>query len=129
MRVLLVDDDEAGRELLADFLEEHLDHHVTQCPDGVSAFEEFCRKPYPLVVSDIRMPGISGVELLKKIRAAPGGQTTDVVLITAYDESSTISEAFNQGAFEYMIKPIGLREFEDVIWRVVRHQRACGLQD
>ncbi len=123
MRVLLADDDRAGRELLADFLEEHLGHKVTQCADGDSAFEEFMRKPYPLVVTDIRMPGISGVELLRKIRSVPEGKAADVVLITAYDEASTISEAFNNGAFEYLIKPIELREFENVIHRVVRHQQ------
>jgi two-component system, NtrC family, response regulator AtoC len=129
MRVLLVDDDEAGRELLAGFMEEHLGHNVTQCPDGNSALEEYNRKPYPLVVTDIRMPGMNGVKLLKEIRSTPGGQATDVVLITAYDENSTISEAFRQGAFEYMIKPIRLREFEDVIQRVVDHQHKSGPQD
>lgn len=123
MRVLLVDDDRDGRELLADYLEDQLGHEVTQCGDGRQALEEYRRGRYPLVVSDIRMPGMDGVELLKQIRSSPDGENTDVILITAYDEESTISEAFDSGAFEYLLKPIRLREFEDVVQRVELHQQ------
>lgn len=126
MRVLLVDDDESSRELLADHLEEQMGHRVTRCADGAEALEEFRRNPYPLVVTDIKMPGMSGVELLKAIRSGKGGDRTDVVLMTAYDETSTISKAFNHGAFEYLLKPIRLRDFEEIIARIIKHRLESG---
>lgn len=122
MEILLVDDEQQSRQYLAGFLENDLGHTVIQCGDGREALKEFVRAPVPMVLSDIRMPGLDGIKLLEKIKALPEGRTVDFVLLTGYGSMDTAIKALRAGAYDYLLKPTKLFEVEAVVARIAEHQ-------
>ncbi len=122
MRILLVDDEDLGREILADHLEGQLGHQVTQCSNAIEALDRFQEETYSLVLTDIKMPGIDGIELLKGLKEKPGGKTVDIVLITAHGGMLSVISALRAGAYDYLRKPIDLNELTALVNRVVEHQ-------
>lgn len=122
MRILLVDDDDLGREILATHLEDQLGHQVTQCSNAADAIDRFEVENYPLVITDIKMPGIDGVDLLKRIKNSPRGRTVDVVLITAHGDMLSAISALRANAYDYLRKPIDLNELSALVNRSVEHQ-------
>ena len=111
MRVLLADDDEFMRALLALVLRE-AGPDVNAVADGVAAWEAFAAAPPPLVVLDWEMPGLDGLEVCRRIRAADPGRTTFVLVVTARDASEALATMLDAGADDYVAKPVspeGLR--------------------
>ena len=101
--VLVVDDDHDMRALLRDVLEEH-GYKVTLAPNGQEALKNLREGEYPVVLTDLRMKGIQGIELLAEIkRSFPD---TNVVLMTAFGSVETALEAMKQGASDYLMKPV-----------------------
>jgi two-component system response regulator AtoC len=101
-RILVVDDDPASRDLLRKVLATE-GHQVIQAADGREALAELSRQPADLVVSDIRMPDVDGVQLLEKMReAAPD---VPVILVTAFGDVEGAVDAIRRGAFDYLAKP------------------------
>jgi len=117
VKVMVVDDDHFNRQYLSDFLTK-LGHTVFEAREGTHAMELFVTEPVDLVLSDIRMPGCTGTELLHQIRSMPGKSDTLVVLFTAYSDVSTAVEALRAGAYHYLIKPINVRELDSLIEQV-----------
>lgn len=109
MKILLVDDDQYNREYLQQFME-RLGHQVTVARDGKEALELFFINKYHMVLSDIRMPRLSGIKLLQSIQNLGQGSMTLVVLFTAHSDVSTAIDALRAGAYDYLIKPINIRE-------------------
>ena len=111
MRVLLADDDEFMRALL-DLVLREAGHEVQAVADGVAAWEAFAAAPPPLVVLDWEMPGLDGLEVCRRIRAADPGRTTFVLVVTARDASEALATMLDAGADDYVAKPVspeGLR--------------------
>jgi DNA-binding NtrC family response regulator len=121
VNILLVDDERESRICLANFLRE-LGHQVVECADGFEALEMFSSQEFHLVLSDIRMPKMSGIELLRKIRSLPGGQDADIILCTGYGDMQTAIEALRAGAYDYLLKPLNIEELVRVTERVAEHQ-------
>jgi DNA-binding NtrC family response regulator len=114
-RILIVDDDTAIRTSLADAVSEWASD-VRVAEDGTQALARVAEAVPDLVLSDVRMPGGTGVELLKLLRErAPA---TDVVLMTAYEDMETIVTAMREGAIDFLVKPIALDALRDVVERV-----------
>ena len=101
-RVLLVDDDESFRRV-QEYQLDRAGYEVTSAQDGERALELFRDELHDLVVTDVRMPGLDGVELLARVRAI--SPDTPVVMITAQGTIETAVEAMKQGAFEFLTKP------------------------
>ena len=101
-RVLLVDDDESFRRV-QEYQLDSAGYQVTSVADGETALEAFREGLHDLVVTDVRMPGLDGLELLARVRAISPG--TPVVMITAQGTIETAVEAMKQGAFEFLTKP------------------------
>lgn len=120
MNILLVDDDARSRVGVAKFLWE-LGHHVTECCDGEEALAAYTAGDFPMVLSDIKMPGLSGIELLNRIRALPG-KKTDVVLFTGHGDMTTAIQALRAGAYDYLLKPIKVEELAAITDRIAEHQ-------
>jgi len=101
-KVLVVDDDSAVRDTLADILElSRLD--IDTAPDGASAMECLRARPYDLLVTDLRMPGIDGLQVVAEAkRLRPGIKT---VIVTAFPSQSSAIEAVNLGVDGYLTKP------------------------
>ncbi|HUU29049.1 MAG TPA: sigma-54 dependent transcriptional regulator [archaeon] len=122
MRILLADDDDLCRESLSDYLVDQLSHQVTQCNNGREALELFQRNPFPLVLADIRMPSLDGIDLLHELKALPQSGSSDIVIVTGYGSLSTSIDALRAGAYDYLLKPINLLELKALVGRVAEHQ-------
>jgi len=107
-RVLVVDDEADTRMLIVDILEGD-GYDICSCPTGEQAMELLEQRDFDLVLSDIKMPGITGVELLRYVRRS--GFDTEVILMTAYASVETAVQALRGEAFDYLIKPFSLDEF------------------
>lgn len=119
-RILLVDDDSSLLRSLSEALHD-FGAEVETAGSTESALDRLTASPVDLILSDIRMPGLDGVELLEIVRKrAP---SVDVILMTAYDDMPTVVRAMRAGAFDFLVKPINLDELEDVLQRALDDRR------
>jgi Response regulator containing CheY-like receiver, AAA-type ATPase, and DNA-binding domains len=121
MNILLVEDDGDSRTGVAEFLRE-MGHEVSECEDGAEAFVMFTAGDFPMVLSDIKMPKMSGIELLKRIKAVGGDKACDIVLFTGHGDMSTAIEALRAGAYDYLLKPISVADLAATTERIAEHQ-------
>lgn len=121
MNILMVDDDKDCRQSVAEFLGE-LGHNVVQSANGKQALEEFLRQEFHMVISDLRMPEMSGLDLLQAIRNLPGGTDADIVVCTGYGDMDSSIKALRAGAYDYIQKPINIDEMVSVVERSAEHQ-------
>src|ERR1041384_3610911 len=118
-RVLVVDDDPAICEALTRALSEELDLHVASSAEA--ALSKVSSLAPDVVLSDVRMPGMDGLEFLKLLRErAP---SVDVVLMSAFDDMPTAVAAMREGAREFLPKPLDLFAVRRVIAGVVEDRR------
>jgi len=121
MRILLIDDEELSLKAISGFLTHQLGHDVSECDNGSEALKIYESNPFPLVISDIRMPGIDGIELSRYIKKLPGSQFTDIILITGYGNMDSAVQALRAGAYDYLLKPIDVEELATIVSRVEEH--------
>ena len=114
--VLIVDDEELIRQTLAEFLEEQ-GFRVETLPDGESARERIAESRFDVLVCDVSLPGIDGLDVLAHVREV--SPETVVFLITAYATVEIAVEAFRRGAHDYFMKPILLEEVANKIRRAL----------
>ena len=105
MRVLLADDDAFMRLLYEEVLRS-CGHEPISANDGKEAWATFEREVTPLVILDWLMPGLDGLEVCRRIRAHPEGDTTFVLLVTARDGAEDLTAVLDAGADDYMSKPV-----------------------
>ena len=123
-RILIVDDDIAIRTSLAEAIAEW-GVEVRVAGDVTQALASIAERVPDLVLSDVRMPGAGGMELLRLIRErAPA---TDVVLMTAYDDMNTVVAAMREGAIDFIMKPIALGALRHLVERVFDDRKARHL--
>lgn len=101
--ILVVDDEEALRKQVVSLLSSH-GYHAEEAVDGLDATKKLAQKPYPLVLCDVRMPRMTGLELLTYLRDHE--ISTTVALLTAHANVKDAVEAMREGAFDYLEKPI-----------------------
>lgn len=120
IRILVADDDDSLRWVLQTQLEE-MGYTVSAVSDGIEALAEIEREPPSLVLSDLKMPRLSGMELLKRIQTRHA--EIPVVIMTAYGTIQSAVEAMRMGAYDYLTKPIDYEELRIVVTRVLEHFR------
>jgi DNA-binding response OmpR family regulator len=107
--VLVADDDADIRDLVALKLTQS-GHQVTVVEDGRAALRAAPEQPVDLALLDIRMPGMSGLDVCRNLRAEPGTATLPVIMITARSQEGDIEVGFAAGADDYITKPFSPRE-------------------
>jgi len=117
--ILVVDDDESLRRVTQMQLED-AGYNVNTAAGGDEALRLMEEDPPALVITDLKMPGMSGLELLKAVRAQH--PQTAVVLVTAFGTVETAVAAMKAGAYDYITKPIDYEELLLVVQRAVEHQ-------
>jgi response regulator RpfG family c-di-GMP phosphodiesterase len=119
-RILVVDDEKVIREILSDFLtmEGFL---VRTVEDGEAAVEELQRRSYDLVISDLKMPRMGGLELLENINRLNLNVLT--VIMTGFGTVETAIEAMKKGAYDYILKPFKVEEVVHIVQRGLDRQR------
>ena len=100
-RILIVDDDEGTREVLEVILED--DYNVACAADGQVALDKLNREAFDLVLLDLIMPGMDGIETLKRIKAYD--KQIDVIMVSATDRAREATAAITSGAYDYITKP------------------------
>ena len=119
-KILVVEDDPILRRFVSDVMKRK-GCDVTSVENGLAAMEAMKEKDFHLIISDLKMKGMDGLELLTKSKKiAP---QTEVIIITAYGSVSSAVEAMKKGAFDYITKPVELDELNIVIRRVFEHQK------
>ena len=119
-RILVVDDKEMMRDSVATILGRR-GHTVVTASGGEPALEKITSKRPDAVVTDLQMPGMSGLQLLNAIRGID--QDLPVVFMTAYGSVETAVEAMREGAFDYVTKPFGGDELAIAVERAIEHGR------
>ena len=102
IRILVVDDDESLRGVMEAVLSED-GHDVVTADSAERALQLFAERPFPLVITDIRMGGMNGIELLGRIKEI--NDEVQVVIMTSYASVETAVSALRSGAYDYLIKP------------------------
>ncbi len=113
-RVLVVDDEEGIRDILADYLT-MMDHEVVTAIDGQDALNNLRKGHFDLILSDLIMPKMDGIELLKQ--ALNIDDKIVFIMITGHPTVQTAVEAIKEGAYDYLTKPF---RFDDVQLRINR---------
>jgi DNA-binding NtrC family response regulator len=111
-RILIADDEEVVRSNIREFLESN-GYAVDCVADGSAALERVLAEDFALVITDIRMPGMDGIELLKRIVSER--PEIYVLLMTAYASVETAVDSLRLGAYDYLLKPV---VFEDLLQRI-----------
>lgn len=118
-RILVVDDEEVIRELLNEALQRKgYDIHTSE--NGKEALVKLSEDEYDLLITDIRLPDVSGMKILSKARAKH--PDLGIIMITAYGSIKNAVKAMKQGAFDYITKPFGLDEMEMVVDKYFQFQ-------
>jgi response regulator RpfG family c-di-GMP phosphodiesterase len=119
-RILVVDDERVIREILSDFLS--LEGYVVRTvEDGVEALKELQRKSYNLVISDLKMPNMGGLELIERMTSAQIPVLT--VIMTGFGTVETAIECMKKGAYDYILKPFKVEEVIHIVQRGLDRQR------
>lgn len=124
-RILIVDDEEAIRSLFVEALEE-LGYSCEVAKNGLECLEKFYRdKDYDVVLLDVQMPELNGIETLKKLKSyAPD---LSVIMVSASREIENVRVALKEGAYDYIFKPFNITDVNAVIKRAV--ERAQLIRD
>lgn len=108
-RILVVDDDADIRDLVTTKLESS-GYEVETAGDGVTGLEMASGNGYSLVISDVMMPGMSGVDMVRMMRSAEPPIAVPVILLTAKNQERDIENGFAAGITDYVVKPFSPRE-------------------
>jgi two-component system response regulator PilR (NtrC family) len=111
-RLLVVDDELSLRELLTLFLRKE-GHEVEVAHNGLQALERLQRERFDVVLSDVRMPRMSGLDLLSELRERD--IRTQVIVMTAFSTTEVALEAMRRGAYDYLVKPFQLEEVRVIL--------------
>jgi DNA-binding NtrC family response regulator len=118
--VLIVDDHRQARESMADILRQA--GHESRCVSSASeALQALDRASFDVVITDLQMPGMSGLDFMRQLKERPHG--AQVVMVTAYATVASAVEAMRHGAFDYLEKPFDADRLENLVERAIAHGR------
>jgi DNA-binding NtrC family response regulator len=119
LRILFADDEAHLRDLMQMELP-RIGHEVTVCPDGTAAVKALEKGSFDVALLDIKMPGLTGIEVLAKVRQA--SPDTQVIIMTGHATVDTAVQALRLGAFDYLTKPCKWAELEVLLARVAERR-------
>ena len=127
-KILLVEDDPYDVELtLSALTENHLTNEIVVARDGAEALDYLYRRGSyqsreagnpAVILLDLKLPKGDGLEVLKRIRAAPDLKTVPVVMLTSSREEQDLVESYNSGSNAYVVKPVGFHDFVEAVSEV-----------
>jgi two-component system response regulator AtoC len=123
IRVMIVDDEANFRRLLLRELERR-GHQARGAKDGMEALEEFQRSPADVVLLDLKMPGLGGIEVMQRLREV--AEPPEVIVMTGYASVQTAIEAMKLGAYDYVTKPCKIEKLDLVIRKAFEKRQLIG---
>lgn len=118
-KVLIVDDDEVLCRTLADMMD-FLGHDIRIARDGFQALKLIDEEPFDIVISDIELPGIDGLMLIKKLKEKL--PEIDIISMTGYATKYSYTDVISNGASDFIAKPFGVDEMEAKLNRIIRER-------
>jgi DNA-binding NtrC family response regulator len=115
-RILIIEDDEEMRSLLKDLIEEE-GYEAESIEKGTYAFTKVMKETFAVIITDVRMPGFSGLDILPGLKRLQ--PKTPVIVITAFGSEEIHRKALERGASAYLEKPIHLSELRTLIQNIV----------
>ena len=122
-RLLVVEDGAYLRQLLGEIL--HPDYEVVLTVDGEQAWQRAQAEPFDLVLSDVEMPNLDGIELTRRLRALARTASVPIFLLSANNKLATLLRGFEAGADDFVLKPFRL---EELLTRVRCRHRLCEMR-
>src|SRR6185436_17406 len=122
-RILVVDDEKFIRDIIADFLSME-GYVVRTAEDGAAAMEELRRARFDLVISDLKMPRMGGLELLREVSEVHPDTMT--IIMTGFGTVETAIDAMKRGAYDYILKPFKVEEVIHIVQRGLEKQRLAA---
>jgi DNA-binding NtrC family response regulator len=119
VRILIVEDKDSLRQMLATAIKRS-GYAVDEADDGPVAIEKIRKRPYHLVISDLRLPNLSGLEVLRAQREVDA--TIPVLIMTAFGTIEEAVEAIKDGAFDFLTKPVDISHLSLLIERALQHR-------
>ena len=119
VRILVVDDEAIVRESLGDWLKD-ADYQVFTAESGQEALKVIEKEKPVIMIADLVMPGMDGIELMKRAKARQPG--IEVIIITAYASIPTAITAMKEGAYDYIEKPFCPERAELLVKKLAEHQ-------
>ncbi len=123
MRILVVDDEKIKRVTLADDLAMQ-GHEVVAASDGQEALDQLHNGQFDVVVTDLKMPKVDGLELLRRIKQSSGPEL-EVIMMTAYGSIPVAVEAVKLGAFDFLTKPFRNEDIFPLLARIERRRQTA----
>ena len=117
-RVLVVDDHRDAREAMADILRQ-AGHQIACCSSAAEALERVARETFDCIVTDLKMPGMNGVEFIIQLEVRQ--YAAQIVMVTAHASVATAVDAMRHGAFDYIEKPFDVDRLERLVAQAIRH--------
>jgi DNA-binding NtrC family response regulator len=119
-QILIVDDDSGNREGLTLLLQQ-AGYEITATDSGESALQRLAETPFAVIITDLFMPGISGLDILRRVKERT--PQTHVILMTGHASTETAVEAMKEGAFDYLTKPINVKELKILLDNALEKSR------
>jgi two-component system response regulator AtoC len=127
-RILITEDDEEMRSLLKDFLEEE-GFETDSVSNGSDAFRKLLKEPFDLIITDIRMPGLTGLDILPGLKKLQ--PEAPIIVITAFGSEEVYRRSFERGATAYLEKPLHFNRLRTLIHKVIssKEKNNRGIRD
>ena len=113
IKILYVEDDEIARENGIEYLENYFEH-IYETSDAIKALQLYEKHKPDIIITDIQMPKLNGLEFVKRIRQKD--KKTQVIVITAFCDKSYLLKAIELQLIKYLVKPVNEKEFEEAIF-------------
>jgi len=123
-KILVIEDDREMRSLLQDYLEEE-GYAVGTTDDGSEAFRKLAKESFDLILTDIRMPGLSGLDILPGLKKIQPG--VSIIVITAFGSEDIQARALARGGDAYLEKPLHLEELKTMVKRLLSSRGGKGI--
>jgi len=120
MRILIVDDEEVLRHMVARVLKS-MGIESDTAEDGLDAISKINKDEFEIVIADIRMPNMDGIQLLKHIKREY--QSIDVLIMTAHTSQHSFTDVIEGGAIDFIMKPFSVEELKAKVGRVLRERK------
>lgn len=119
-RILVVDDEESIRSTLNDYFAD-FDYTVVTASDGEDALKKFVPAGFDCIISDLSMPNINGLELLKQIKRQD--DNVPFIMITGYPSGNSAVSAMEEGAYDYMAKPFHMEDIRRKVESAIKTKK------
>lgn len=123
IKVLYVEDDEIARENGVEYLENYFEN-IYEAPDALSALKLYEEIKPQIIITDIQMPKLNGLEFIKRVRQ--NDDKTQVIVLSAYSHKEYLLAAIELQLVKYLIKPIKEKEFEEAILSCINSIEKCS---